>query len=430
MKLTTSTRNSLVNEQIESAGEAEYGIIIDIDDRNDNDSIKMKYIHITGILLLLCSLTCSFNDNLNMLYDNENMMGKRSPVQDFADTLLQHTKDKINAISNNNTLVNAIFSFFKHYYGKTYSSIQEETLRFQTFKQTLLTVVKTNILQLSYEAELNAYADFTNSEFDSQKKGLIPSSQKRNHFNDDEQIEQLLFELRNIEKQQYMFDKSEREEELEEREQIYKRSLPLQRRGIWSDIMKYLTEALYAKKSGKLYDLSPQQITDCSSSGNYGCNGGNFAPSVKYLNSIGGKLALWNSYGYVAVKQTCKLSSSVSTVSLGTIQYAQVPQGDENDLLKTLYAQGPIFIGINANTNTFKSYKGGVINLSSSSCSPTGIDHAVTLVGWGQDASTGLNYWKVKNSWGSNWGESGYFRMARGSNVCGISNMAYAATLT
>ncbi|CAF1681916.1 unnamed protein product, partial [Didymodactylos carnosus] len=109
--------------------------------------------------------------------------------------------------------------------------IQEETLRFQTFKQTLLTVVKTNILQLSYEAELNAYADFTNSEFDSQKKGLIPSSQKRNHFNDDEQIEQLLFELRNIEKQQYMFDKSEREEELEEREQIYKRSLPLQRRG-------------------------------------------------------------------------------------------------------------------------------------------------------------------------------------------------------
>ena len=90
--------------------------------------------------------------------------------------------------------------------------------------------------------------------------------------------------------------------------------------------------------------------------------------------------------------------------------------------------QGPVFIGINAKTSAFASYKSGVINLSSSSCPPDAIDHAVTLVGYGRDSRTGIDYWKIKNSWSTNWGEGGYVRMARGKNTCGIANMAYKVT--
>jgi cathepsin C len=54
-------------------------------------------------------------------------------------------------------------------------------------------------------------------------------------------------------------------------------------------------------------------------------------------------------------------------------------------------------------------------------------NHAVLLVGYGTDAKTGEDYWLVKNSWGTGWGEGGFFRIRRGVDECGIESIAVEA---
>merc|ERR1719428_842095 len=53
------------------------------------------------------------------------------------------------------------------------------------------------------------------------------------------------------------------------------------------------------------------------------------------------------------------------------------------------------------------------------------VDHAVLAVGWGVE--DGKKYWKLQNSWGEDWGEDGFFRMARGTDESGIESIAVAA---
>lgn len=88
---------------------------------------------------------------------------------------------------------------------------------------------------------------------------------------------------------------------------------------------------------------------------------------------------------------------------------------DENEIAMTLIANGPLSVLMDASTLSF--YHKGIYNPSV--CNPTTLNHAVLLVGFGED--NGIDYWIVKNSWGTKWGEDGYFRIARGVNKCGIA---------
>jgi hypothetical protein len=96
--------------------------------------------------------------------------------------------------------------------------------------------------------------------------------------------------------------------------------------------------------------------------------------------------------------------------------HTEVPSEDEN-ALKQAVAQQPVSVAIEADKRVFQLYKSGV--LTSSSCGKK-LDHGVLAVGYGTDEK-GNDYWKVKNSWGSNWGDDGYIMMARGKNMCGIA---------
>lgn len=173
-----------------------------------------------------------------------------------------------------------------------------------------------------------------------------------------------------------------------------------------------------------LENLSEQQLVDCSASyGNHGCNGGWMDYGFKYIITVGGQERTAD-YPYKAVDQACKFSASKITGKI--TGFKDVPKNDCKTLLK-FAADGPTSVAIAA--NAIMNYKNGVF--STATCG-TGLNHGVTLVGYGTDSTLNKDYYIVRNSWGTGWGEQGYIRMDRNvqtsSGICGICMAASLAT--
>lgn len=153
---------------------------------------------------------------------------------------------------------------------------------------------------------------------------------------------------------------------------------------------------------GASVSLSEQQLVDCSRpQGNQGCNGGWPSSALKYVISKG--IASEDEYSYVAKDQACKKDGGSFKIS------AQTSFPGCNGISNAITAH-PLSVTVDA--EKWSAYKSGVFSNCGSS-----IDHAVLLVG-----IVGGN-WKIKNSWGTTWGEAGYIRLASG-NTCGLCQYA------
>ncbi|XP_028785125.1 zingipain-2-like [Neltuma alba] len=192
--------------------------------------------------------------------------------------------------------------------------------------------------------------------------------------------------------------------------------------GCWAFSATGAMEGINQIVSQRLLELSEQQLISCSTSN--GCKGGWYVNGFKYVINNGG-IASEKAYPYTANDSACNPKAAENTIAtIDGYNYWRHKPISESSLRCYVYKQ-PISVSIYASSH-FMRYKSGIFNGDdcsgiSSSCKH---NHAVLIVGYGS-TSDGQDYWIVKNSWGTTWGQSGYILIKRNTGatrgVCNIN---------
>ncbi|KAJ9677959.1 hypothetical protein PVL29_022751 [Vitis rotundifolia] len=286
-------------------------------------------------------------------------------------------------------------------------SLDEKHKRFNVFKENVNFVHEFNKKDEPYKLKLNKFADMTNHEFRSTYAGS-----KVNHHR--------MFRGSQHAAGSFMYEKVK---SVPPSVDWRKKGAvtPIKDQGqcgsCWAFSTVVAVEGINHIKTNKLVSLSEQELVDCDTSENQGCNGGLMEYAFEFIKEKGG-ITTEQSYPYTAEDGTCDVSKVNSPV-VSIDGHETVPPNNEDALLKAA-ANQPISVAIDAGGSAFQFYSEGVF---AGRCG-TSLDHGVAIVGYGTTLD-GTKYWIVKNSWGTDWGENGYIRMKRGisakEGLCGIA---------
>lgn len=312
-------------------------------------------------------------------------------------TIILHAAFLYSALGSNNENLKSLFEDFKKEHQKTYISRAEESLRFDVFVNNLRLIEERNDLERlsggSAVHGITQFADLSPTEFENIFLNYIPSSEE-------DDVETIFM---HVNASAGLVDWTG------------KYTTAIKNQGgcgsCWAHAATEQIESDAIRLLGKSYQLSTQQATSCDKNSG-GCNGGSIESAYNYVKQVGG-IETESAYPYTSsngVTGTC--SANASKFVVGVSAYTHI--SGETSMASYVQSTGPLAIVIDA--STLGSYKGGII----STCG-TNINHAVQAVG--VDASSN-GYWKVRNSWGSTWGESGYFRMAYNKNMCAMAKYA------
>ena len=299
------------------------------------------------------------------------------------------------------TFAHDAFSDWRFFNNKTYESMHEQIYRSSVFYENLRRIEMHNSLGLPWKMGANKFADLTRTEFRSMyiQGGYTPRSNARFAYHPIQSTA-----LPNS------VDWSQKGG-----------VTPVKNQGqcgsCWAFSTTGSVEGAYFVKTGKLFSLSEQQLVDCSQAeGNQGCNGGLMDYAFKYILDNKG-LTNETNYPYTAEDGTCNAAKAKQVAA--TITSFHDVQVNSDVALMTAIVQQPVSVAVEADQDSFQLYTSGVMT---SACG-TNLDHGVLAVGYGSLGNK--DYYKVKNSWGADWGMNGYILLGRGSynggqGQCGI----------
>jgi cathepsin L len=308
------------------------------------------------------------------------------------------------------------FDDWKLYFHREYHTLEEEASRFSIWMENLFKIANINSQELTYKLRLNQFGDLTSDEFrvkvHGHKGSCLPEEGKRKRVTN-QSTNKLVGKVAGPPTGVPASVDWEAAGDV----------TPVKNQGdcgsCWAFSATGAIECNYAIQHGELNSLSEQQLVDCSDSyGNYGCDGGWWYNAFDYVKANGG-LCSEAEYPYKGVDGICK-SSSCGTKYDPITGYDAVTSDDENSLL-SYAAVGCVSVGVEADQYSFQYYSSGVLT----GLCGTNIDHGVLVVGYGTTGSQ--DYWKVKNSWGTDWGDAGYIYICRSCNdngsegECGIN---------
>ena len=293
----------------------------------------------------------------------------------------------INLISK----IEALFKYWQNYYNKQYTTSEYK-------KRFVIFINNTKyILENKYKFSLghNHMSDWTHEEYKSllgykKKKSLNKlSSYTRKSFNT------------------YISNSVDW--------RLHNAVTPVKNQGkcgsCWSFSTTGALEGAYAIKTGKLVSFSEQELVSCDKV-DQGCNGGLMDNAFDWIQNNNG-LCSENNYPYKSIdgfKFTC--AANCNNVIHSKIKSYVDVEPKTNSLEIALNKQ-PVSIAIEADHPSFQFYKSGVYKAN---CGNK-LDHGVLAVGYGTLGDT--DYWIVKNSWGTFWGDSGFILIEKGSDISG-----------
>ncbi|KAK7263180.1 hypothetical protein RJT34_30766 [Clitoria ternatea] len=289
---------------------------------------------------------------------------------------------------------------------KVYNGLGERDTRFQVFKDNLRFIEDHNAQNNTYKLGLNKFADITNDEYRTMYLGTKSDAKRR-------------FMKTKITGHRYTFNAGDRLP-VHVDWRLKGAVAPIKDQGTCGSCWAFSTvatvEAINKIVTGKLVSLSEQELVDCDRAFNEGCDGGLMDDAFEFIIGNGG-IDSEQDYPYRGVDDICdttKKNAKVVTID----GYEDVPPYDEKALKKAV-AHQPVSVAIEASGRALQLYQSGVFT---GRCG-TKLDHGVVVVGYGTE--NGVDYWLVRNSWGTDWGENGYFKMERNvkrnTGKCGIA---------
>ncbi|XP_047328466.1 cysteine protease RD19A-like [Impatiens glandulifera] len=308
------------------------------------------------------------------------------------------------------------FSLFKSKFGKSYANQEEHDYRLSVFKKNLRQAKRHQMLDPTAVHGVTKFSDLTPAEFERDYLGMnrpikLPSDAH----------------------QAPILPTTDLPTDFDWREKGAVTGVKDQGTcgSCWAFSATGALEGANFIASGELVSLSEQQLVDCDhecdpeeyGSCDSGCNGGLMTSAFEYALKSGG-LSSEADYPYIGRdRKGCQFDKTKIAASVSNFS---IVSADEDQIAANLLQYGPLAVGINA--VYMQTYIGGV---SCPYICSKRLDHGVLIVGFASAGYAPIRlkekpYWIIKNSWGTNWGENGYYYICRGNkskNVCGVDTM-------